>query len=65
MDRIRNKWLKSLESAAVTGSGSADKIIVDFGMVALIFIFTLCALPIVTAIWIVEILWKNRILFKR
>ena len=67
MEHIRNKWLKSLGHATATGSASAasDMIVVDIGMVVLVFIFTLCALPIVSVIWVVEILWKNRTLLKQ
>ena len=37
----------------------SDKIVVDIGMVGLIYFFTLCALFTVTMIWLMELFWNK------
>ena len=59
MDRIRNRWLKNLKTAGSGSAASSDKIVVDIGMVGLIYMFTLCAIGFVTAIWLLELIWKR------
>ena len=41
LDRIRNKWLKTLKTAGSGSAASSDKVVVDIGMVGLIYFFTL------------------------
>ena len=59
MDRIRNRWLKTLKTAGSGSAASSDKIVVDIGMVGLIYFFTLCAFFSVTGIWLMEMFWNK------